>query len=327
MKAYRILVPTDFSDASLSVLEISNSCVDILNSTIDLIHVIPSSDYMIDSLMNMGMLGDLEVDVYPSLRKKSKDKLKELAEKHILPEHRGELITVIDRKPSLAILEQANSGKYDFLLMSSKGKHASDIIRGNITQKIIRGSKIPVLSTHNPLNNFKVKNILVPVDFSDESFSILPKAMDLAKLLDANITLFHGVEEHAVSIKMPTVYIPTVNKEELFTTLKSSLDLFLNKNPKLGIRLGERESANHDSLRLVSEKDGDVFSASVNVVIERTLSANTAIVDYANKESDLVVMSTHGRTGIARIMIGSTTEQVSHHIKVPMLTLKPGGSN
>ena len=45
-------------------------------------------------------------------------------------------------------------------------------------------------------------------------------------------------------------------------------------------------------------------------------------MDYVDEYGDLLVMSTHGRTGLARILIGSTTEQVARYSKKPMLTIR-----
>ena len=53
------------------------------------------------------------------------------------------------------------------------------------------------------------------------------------------------------------------------------------------------------------------------------ISAHHEIVDFVNDEGDMLVMSTHGRTGLARVFIGSTTEQISRHIDKPLLTIRP----
>jgi nucleotide-binding universal stress UspA family protein len=58
-------------------------------------------------------------------------------------------------------------------------------------------------------------------------------------------------------------------------------------------------------------------------VILKSVVAHHEIVDYANENADLVVMSTHGRTGLSRMLLGSTTEQVIQHLKKPQITIKP----
>lgn len=60
----------------------------------------------------------------------------------------------------------------------------------------------------------------------------------------------------------------------------------------------------------------------LETVVLKGVSAHHEIVDYVNEHGDLLVMSTHGRTGLARVLIGSTTEQVARHTKKPMLTIR-----
>jgi len=58
-------------------------------------------------------------------------------------------------------------------------------------------------------------------------------------------------------------------------------------------------------------------------LIKKGFSAHSEIIEYANENVDLVVMSTHGRTGIARVLLGSTTGIVAQHLEKPLLTLRP----
>jgi len=61
----------------------------------------------------------------------------------------------------------------------------------------------------------------------------------------------------------------------------------------------------------------------VETVIIEGHAANT-ILDYAKKESvDLIIMSTHGSTGIVRFMVGSVADKVIRHSSVPVLLVAP----
>jgi nucleotide-binding universal stress UspA family protein len=72
---------------------------------------------------------------------------------------------------------------------------------------------------------------------------------------------------------------------------------------------------------LVSTKHPEL-KVDLETVVLKGVSAHHEIVDYVDEHGDLLVMSTHGRTGLARILIGSTTEQVARHSKKPMLTIR-----
>ena len=60
-----------------------------------------------------------------------------------------------------------------------------------------------------------------------------------------------------------------------------------------------------------------------NVVVLKSINAHYAIVDYANESSDLIVMATHGRSGLSHLFLGSTTEKVITSSNVPVLTVRP----
>lgn len=64
------------------------------------------------------------------------------------------------------------------------------------------------------------------------------------------------------------------------------------------------------------------------VEIVRRGIAEEQIVKVAEEEQiDLIVMATHGRSGIAHVLMGSVTEKVVQHSPVPVLTVKPGGAS
>ena len=72
---------------------------------------------------------------------------------------------------------------------------------------------------------------------------------------------------------------------------------------------------------LVSKKDSEM-KVYLKTVVLKGVSVHDEIGDCVDEHGDLLVMSTHGRTGLARILIGSTTEQVARHSKKPMLTIR-----
>ncbi len=136
------------------------------------------------------------------------------------------------------------------------------------------------------------QNILAPTDFSRSSRLALEAAAILASQNDARVTLVHV---HTAT-RLP------------FQTVESI--------PQ------ETETKIHSELR----RWADELFASINEVkTALVISDNAAdgIVNYAAKEDvDMIVMSTHGRTGLAKMLIGGVAEQVVRHAKCPVLTLR-----
>lgn len=132
-----------------------------------------------------------------------------------------------------------------------------------------------------------LKRILAPTDFSDLSIRGVRYACQLAKDVGAEITIFNVV---IVDESGP-------NKLEM-EEHKQGLDEFVTKN---------------------------VADAGANLTIRKLVDAGPAykaIIDRAeNEQIDLIVMSSHGRSGLSRMLIGSVTDKVVRGARCPVLVV------
>ena len=134
-----------------------------------------------------------------------------------------------------------------------------------------------------------VTNILCPVDFSISSDSALAYASSIAKEYDAELHIVHIYEE-PFAYAEPTTFVPPADmqpdRERLEKTRPDSPD----------VRFRHEFIVGHPADKLV---------------------------DYANKyDIDLIVMGTHGRTGISRLLMGSVAEAIVRRAPCPVLTIK-----
>lgn len=145
----------------------------------------------------------------------------------------------------------------------------------------------------------KIKNILLPTDFSKTSFSAAPYAIELAEKYGAKIHLIHVQE------KTPPILAIR------------SLDVSEEKIIKM---LDEEALAALDNVyNQVTEKG----FTNVVPVLKKGIDYQE-IVDYSSRESiDLVVIATHGRTGILHTLLGSVAEKVIRYCKCPVLVITP----
>jgi len=138
--------------------------------------------------------------------------------------------------------------------------------------------------------------ILCPTDFSTMGQTALEMATSLARDRGATLVIMH-VEEPPMAYGGGELYygIEEPNREEL--------------------------------KRMLSE----VVPADPAVPYEHRLmigSPATAIVEMAQRENvNLIVMPTHGRTGLMRLLMGSVAEEVVRKAKCPVLTVKPAAAN
>lgn len=141
----------------------------------------------------------------------------------------------------------------------------------------------------------KMDHILLTTDLSEESMRAFTPAAALAKENGARLTLLHVVQDLRVA-PHGAALAPPIQDPDIF---------------------GMKESAEK---RLVEERA--LLDADLEVHCEVTLGDNIAeaIADYAAKHDvDLITLSTHGRTGFRRLVLGSVAEAILHHAHVPVL--------
>jgi len=141
----------------------------------------------------------------------------------------------------------------------------------------------------------KMRRILLPVDFSESEQGALNYALGLAKLMRGKIVLLHVIERAYAGPEPGMVYIPvsTTAQEEL------------GRERMRGIARKYIPAALFDKAIL---KLGNPY-------FEITAAAKEL-------KSDLIVISTHGRTGLSHVLMGSTAERVVRHAPCPVLTVR-----
>lgn len=137
-------------------------------------------------------------------------------------------------------------------------------------------------------------HILLTTDLSDESTRSFDAVGRLATELRARITLLHVVSQPPVVAGMPDAPIPMQpDLKEMAVDARK--------------RLGELRT------RLPAD-------LPVDVVAETGVATGQSIVDYAKREKvDYIAMSTHGRSGLERLLVGSVAESVLRHAVTPLL--------
>ena len=146
----------------------------------------------------------------------------------------------------------------------------------------------------------------------------LRAAFELAKEFEATIVLLNVIELYSAGSDMMP-YVPVnIDEQGVYENMMVRLSEYVDEQvPEFQLR----QSGLVFRDELVSTKHPEL-KVDLETVVLKGVSAHHEIVDYVDEHGDLLVMSTHGRTGLARILIGSTTEQVARHSKKPMLTIR-----
>lgn len=145
------------------------------------------------------------------------------------------------------------------------------------------------------------RSILVATDGSELSKKAVGSATDLAAAVGAELIALYVVPRYPVSYFEGGI---TISTEEIARTEK---------------QWSERGQAVVDAVRLEAQAKGVKTKA---VVIQSDMVAES-IMSAANKNNcDLIVMASHGRKGIKRVLLGSETQHVLTHSTVPVLVLR-----
>lgn len=144
-----------------------------------------------------------------------------------------------------------------------------------------------------------LNRILVPIDFSDHSRKALRYAIPFAEQFDASIDLIYVVE--------PTVYPADFSFGQVgFPAIEDEL----------------RKRGGEELDELIQSEIGKRLNAKRVV---RTGKAFYEILVYAKEEKmDLIIIATHGHTGIEHVLFGSTAEKVVRKAPCPVLVVRSG---
>lgn len=144
-----------------------------------------------------------------------------------------------------------------------------------------------------------VKNILVPTDFSAASEGAVRYAYELAVSLNARLHVVHVLENPFAPGAFMEMYSPPPS--EYFTELERQSD----------------EKLQHSLTEEQKVRSGAVLTSRMGV-------PSSEILDRLEEDPkiDLVVMATHGRGGVARLVMGSVTDKVIRAAPCPVLTLR-----
>jgi len=176
---------------------------------------------------------------------------------------------------------------------SSKGEPESSVPASGPADR-------PAVTGKTAVDPLKLARILVPVDFSDCSLRALDYAIALAEAFASKLILLHVVE--------PAVY------PENYLVASPALD---ETNQNL------LESARERLLELSRKRIGHRLPAETLVRMGR---AHSEISDTAQAMgADLIILGTHGYTGLKHVLLGSTAERVVRHGPCPVLTVRYSG--
>lgn len=200
--------------------------------------------------------------------------------------------------PYAELISFAREQSCDLLVIGSrKRSHLTDLLLGRTAERVLRKATVPVLIAKAVLSD-SPRCVLAPTDFSDASRPALEEAIALARRWHARLVFLHVIE-------------PLVQAYAWATDLAGG-----------EIYVVEPEDLKPEWDALLSQLDLDGVSWE-----QRTLKgdvATTVAATAAELPADIVVLGTHGRTGLAHALLGSVAEGVARAVDRCVLAVRAG---
>lgn len=294
----KILIPLDGSELAERALEPALALAEKANSQVIFLSV-PVPNHFVRQHNGIGVLYPLqalekahqETNEYLDALKKGKAR-------------KGYSLNVIihDGDPASVIVDTAVAEKADLIVMSTHGRSGfSRWMIGSVTTKVLRQAPCPVLVIRS---SKLISRILIPLDGSGLAEQALEPGFEIASGLEAEVLLL-TVQE---SMEVSSLEIAQFEKAEKGLGVRVEQSVY------------ERDESYLETLAQYYEKALEVHTQYA--VADGPVSH--CILDAAdNWNADLIIMATHGRTGLQRWVYGSVTEKILRGANCSLLIIRP----
>lgn len=203
--------------------------------------------------------------------------------------------------PDVYICETAAADRADLIIMGTHGRTGLEhILLGSIAERVLTMAPCPVLTVREPKGSgegrqggsLRFERIAVPIDFSICSLHALEYGIQIAKDFASLLMLLHVLEPVPYAADLTFAHDAAEHLKRIISQLTSTAE----------------------TIR--------AHGLSVQTVIRGGLPAEAILEFVRSFGCDLVVMGTHGRRGISRLVQGSVAEAVSRRAPCPVLAMK-----
>ena len=304
IKLKKILFPTDFSRCADQALTHAVYLAEKFQAELHLLHVVTLFKDQPEVLISKEF-GETEAAIR-KLEEKAEKEMEQVANTHGTEDMKITKSQLRAVSAAPAILNYASENDIELIVLGTHGRRGIEhLLLGSVAEEVVRMAYCPVFTVRESKIGKeieKIENILVPVDFSDHSKKAISYAKEIASAYNAQLQLLHIIEE-------------TLHPAYSLSGKSSVFDLYPN------IKEESRKQI-EDMLR--KSKGPEVSS---EIFIKGGHAANDIIEFAKNNSSDLIVIATHGLSGIEHLLLGSVTEKVVRMAPCPVFTVKAFGKD
>ncbi|WP_459890590.1 universal stress protein [Halostagnicola bangensis] len=283
-----ILIPTDDSEGALTGAKHAIALASRIGADVHVLSVVAVRS-------DLDEIADAVESVYASLEAEAEDAVETVADMVGSHDADLEVTTTVKRgTPFQTIREYATRREIDLIAMGTKGRTGLDrVLLGSVTENVLRTARTPVLAVPpnadpTGIDEITFDGFLLPTDGSDGAEIATDWGIALANRLESMVHTVYSVDTNRV---------PQANEP--------------------GELLQALEHSGEDAIDTVRERAVDT-GVSVSGAIGTGSPADVILTAATDRDVDLIVMGTHGRTGIGQWFLGSVTENVVRQADVPV---------
>lgn len=282
----RILFPTDGGDGATAAFD---RILDIAEAHDSTLHVLNVADTTHDSVTRIG--GEV-VDVLEG----EGERIVEEAAGHASDRGVDVVADVLQGRVPETIATYAEKYEIDLVVMPTSDRTGLErVVLGSVTENVIRRSTVPVLTLRSGDEEveYPYREVLVPTDGSEGADAALERGVETVNAHGGTLHLLTVVDVGGLGV-----------------------DAFSEEHE------AELEEQARQTMADAAEVARRASVESIRETVERDVPVHEAILSYVDEHDvDLVVIGTHGRTGLERHLVGSVTEKTVRTVPVPVLTV------
>lgn len=286
----RIAIPTDFSETAQTAVNLGGDIAAYYNAEVDLVNAVDATVYAYAGYPFASLTQELLTSAEEAI---NGVKLPEAAKDVKVNRY------IVSGNPAAEVVAHAERNGVDLIVIGTAGHGTiARFFLGSVADRVLHEAKCSVIVTKAPKGEIKhpaqkakpITRILFPTDFSETATKALNRAVALTEDFDAELFVLHVVDDSLV-----TTHVDQERKIILEELRRHALEEMKKQLPPELLE-------NFDTIGAV--KRGE---------------PGKEIAAYAETHNcDMIVMGSHGRTGVQRVLLGSVADKVVRQAKCPV---------
>lgn len=295
----KIVCPVYLDETSPQTLSYARHFAQLGDGTIYLLHVVPTDElHLLRKVYQPDKSGGADIS---TAERVAREQLEAIAQEHFSDTNYA-ILTQFNSNPAAGILEAQKEVGADLVVMSSHGRTGfAHLILGSVAERVVREAVCPVLTIRQgdeEVTTSAFQHILVPVDIADRSATALICARQIAAQHGGTVYPLHVVPTEDIYLQRDVYRLQEGEGTNLVLAEKVAKERLaeVSQTYLKGVRYEPVVHVSSDPARTFLEMEKEV-------------------------EADLLVMATHGFTGLFHLLLGSLTEKMMREAGCPVLAL------